>query len=82
MAEKIVATLDEPVLLFPLRLEIRRVSLPTPVAAHNFTSFGGGVFLIDTGMLSSFYPGGRASALEIQGDEVTAIYPGQRQPLP
>jgi hypothetical protein len=30
--------------------------------------FGGKVFLIDTGMLSSYYPGGRASALEICGD--------------
>jgi hypothetical protein len=44
--------------------------------------FGGGVLLIDTGMLSSFYPGGRASALEIQDDKVTAIYRNQRQPLP
>ena len=26
------------------------------------------MFLIDTGMLSSYYPGGRASALEICGD--------------
>ncbi len=30
--------------------------------------FGNKVFLIDTGMLSSYYPGGRASALEICGD--------------
>jgi calcineurin-like phosphoesterase family protein len=30
--------------------------------------FDGKVFLIDTGMLSSYYPGGRASALEICGD--------------
>jgi len=30
--------------------------------------FGEKVFLIDTGMLSSYYPGGRASALEICGD--------------
>jgi hypothetical protein len=28
--------------------------------------FGGKVLLIDTGMLSSYYPGGKASALEIQ----------------
>jgi hypothetical protein len=33
------------------------------------------VFLIDTGMLSSYYPGGRASALEICGDaKFTAKY--------
>jgi hypothetical protein len=31
--------------------------------------FGNEVFLIDTGMLSSYYPGGRASALEICGDD-------------
>jgi hypothetical protein len=30
--------------------------------------FGGKVFLIDTGMLNSYYPGGRASALEIQNN--------------
>jgi hypothetical protein len=32
------------------------------------------VFLIDTGMLSSRFKGGRASALEIRGGRVTAIY--------
>ena len=35
--------------------------------------FGGGVVLIDTGMLTSVYKG-RASALEIAGDKLTAIY--------
>ena len=30
--------------------------------------FGNEIFLIDTGMLSSYYPGGRASALESCGD--------------
>ncbi|MEE8350132.1 MAG: metallophosphoesterase [Acidobacteriota bacterium] len=44
--------------------------------------FDGGVFLIDTGMLSSFYRGGKASALQIQDGQVTAIYRGSRQPLP
>ena len=34
----------------------------------------GRIFLIDTGMLSSYYPGGRGSALEIDGDSVTAVY--------
>lgn len=43
--------------------------------------FEGSVFLIDTGMLSSFYRGGKASALEIQDEKVTAIYRDQRQPL-
>lgn len=41
--------------------------------------FGNRVFLIDTGMLSSYYPGGRPSALEIQGDaKFTAEYTDQR----
>jgi Calcineurin-like phosphoesterase len=38
--------------------------------------FNGQVFLIDTGMLSgSFFPGGRASALEIKDGKITTIYP-------
>ena len=37
--------------------------------------FNNEVFLIDTGMLSSYYPGGRASALESCGDvKFTAVY--------
>ena len=36
--------------------------------------FDGRVFLIDTGMLSSFYEGGRPSALVIEGGSFTAIY--------
>jgi hypothetical protein len=40
--------------------------------------FGSRVFLIDTGMLSSYFAGGRASALEIQDGTVSAVYPGER----
>jgi hypothetical protein len=41
--------------------------------------FGDKVFLIDTGMLSSYYPGGRPSALEISGDtKFTAEYMDRR----
>jgi hypothetical protein len=41
--------------------------------------FNGKVFLIDTGMLSSHYKGGRASALEIRGaDEFFAHYTDQQ----
>ena len=41
--------------------------------------FGNRVFLIDTGMLSSYYPGGRPSALEIRNDtSFTAEYTDQR----
>jgi len=43
--------------------------------------FEGRVILIDTGMLSSYYTGGRPSALEIDGDTFTAIYPGEREVL-
>jgi hypothetical protein len=41
--------------------------------------FGNKVFLIDTGMLSSYYPGGRASALEVCGDtKFIAVYLDQQ----
>ena len=42
--------------------------------------FGGGVFLIDTGMLTERY-GGRPSALEIVEGRFTAIYVGEREEL-
>jgi Calcineurin-like phosphoesterase len=40
--------------------------------------FDGRVFLIDTGMLASFFPGGRPSALEITDGQFTAIYTDER----
>jgi hypothetical protein len=44
--------------------------------------FGNKVFLIDTGMLSSYYPGGRASALEIcGGDKFIGVYLDQEAVL-
>jgi len=44
-------------------------------AKHIRSRFGGKVFLIDTGMLSAYWPGGRASALEIDKDgKVSAQY--------
>jgi len=42
--------------------------------------FGGGVFLIDTGMLREVYAG-RPSALEIRGEAISALYPGEREVL-
>ncbi len=39
--------------------------------------FGGAVFLIDTGLLASYAPGGRRSALEIVEGTVSAIYAGE-----
>lgn len=51
----------------------------TVVKNRTVTSrFGGRVLMIDTGMLSEHYKGGRASALEIDGDTVTAIYLEER----
>lgn len=38
------------------------------------TRFDGKVFLIDTGMLAGYFPGGRASALDIRGERFTAVY--------
>src|SRR6202795_102549 len=44
--------------------------------------FGNKVLLIDTGMLSSYYPGGAASALEICGDgKFVAVYLDQQAVL-
>ena len=45
--------------------------------------FDGRVIQIDTGMLGApFYPGGEASAIEIHGDALTAIYVRGRERLP
>jgi len=43
--------------------------------------FSDRVFVIDTGMLSSYYVNGRPSALEISGDVYTAIYLDHREVL-
>lgn len=43
--------------------------------------FGNRVFLIDTGMLSTHYKGGRPSALEIADGHVTAVYVDARETL-
>jgi hypothetical protein len=56
----------------------RFVTGHTPQQSRSITwRFGGRVVLIDTGMLTSFYKG-RASALEIAGDKLTAIYSDAR----
>jgi hypothetical protein len=47
--------------------------------AHIRARFGGKILLIDTGMLSSYYHGGKASALEIDDDrKFTALYSDQQ----
>ncbi len=45
-----------------------------PMTMRITPRFRASVFLIDTGMLASSYPGGRASALDIQDGTYTAIY--------
>jgi len=58
----------------------RFVTGHTPQPDRRITArFGGRVVLIDTGMLS--YYQGRAAALEIAGDALTAIYEDARVPL-
>lgn len=53
----------------------------TPQASKEVgVRLGGAVFLADTGMLASVYKG-RPSAVEFVGDEVYALYPGERQRL-
>jgi hypothetical protein len=55
----------------------------TPVTPGRIaTRFGGRVIQIDAGMLNeTFFPKGVASALEIHGDTLTAIYLGRRDPI-
>ena len=43
--------------------------------------FGNRIFLIDTGMLTSYFKAGRPSALEIAGAKITAIYGDERAQL-
>ena len=65
-----------------IRLGAKRfVTGHTPQPGRIATRFGGRVILIDTGMLTSFFKSGQPSALEIQGDKLTAIYPANREPV-
>jgi len=59
----------------------RFVTGHTPMVKGITSRFDNRVFLIDTGMLSSYYTGGRASALEISGGTITAIYANGREVL-
>lgn len=59
----------------------RFVTGHTPQQDRRITvRYGGRVILIDTGMLTSYYKG-KASALEIDGQTLTAIYEDGRAPL-
>jgi hypothetical protein len=60
----------------------RFVTGHTPQQSRSITvRFGGRAVLIDTGMLATVYKG-RASALEIAGDKLTAIYEDGKITLP
>ena len=73
---------DEPkVAALVERLGVRRFvtghtpSLPGKIRVR----FGNRVFLIDTGMLTTYFKGGRPAALELQGGTITAIYGDARE---
>lgn len=84
------ATAPDPDGLPDVEAALRAVGGRTVVVGHSpvnggriTTRFGGRVVLLDTGMLGGRpYPNGRASALEIHGDAVTAIYADGRETLP
>jgi hypothetical protein len=67
------------------RFDVRAVVIGhTPIANGRITTrFGGRVVMIDTGMLNGeFFPKGVASALEMQGNTLAAVYEdGRRVPL-
>jgi hypothetical protein len=72
----------------PIDALLRRLGASRFVVGHTpqlpgriTVRWGGLVVLIDTGMLSSYYKGGRASALDIQGERLTGIYANERQSL-
>jgi hypothetical protein len=73
-----------------LDMTLERLGAKTIVIGHTVSSgrgiaarFGGRVVQIDTGMLNGkFFPGGRPSALEIEGNKLTAIYETNREALP
>lgn len=67
---------------------VERFGVKRFVTSHTPTSprrirmrFGGRIILIDTGMLSTYFTGGRASALELQDGRITAVYPDSREVL-
>jgi hypothetical protein len=64
-------------------LDARAVVVGHTPAPAITARFGTRVIQIDTGMLGGeWYPGGVASALEIRGDTLTAIYDDRRESLP
>jgi len=79
-----LADSDEPQILELLKQlgAERFVTAHTPQLPGRVTArFSNHAFLIDTGMLTTFFKGGRPSALELQGGRITAIYPDAREVL-
>jgi hypothetical protein len=76
------ATLRDPVAALLAKNDVTRIVVAhTPSSERRIlTRLGGIVVLIDSGMLTSAYKG-RASALEIAGNQLTAIYTDGRVPL-
>ena len=76
------ASLREPVAAFLTRNKLQRIVVAhTPQQTRRVTTrLAGSVVLIDTGMLASAYQG-RASALEIAGDQLSIIYADGKVPL-
>ena len=76
------AALREPVAAFFARNDISRIVVGhTPTTERRIVvRLGGSIVVIDTGMLATAYKG-RASALEIAGTQLTAIYTDARVPL-
>jgi len=84
-----LATQPEEALAPVLETILQRMRARAIVVGHTVstgriaTRVGARVIQIDTGMLNDkFFPGGAASALEISGNTLTAIYVDRREKLP
>jgi hypothetical protein len=82
-----LARADETALSASLDEALRKIGAHAVVIGHTVTStgrietrFGGRVVMIDAGMTDEY--GGHAAALEIDSEgRMTAVYPGEREPL-
>jgi len=73
-------TLDS--ILMQMRARAIVIGHTTVLPGRILPRLGGRIIQIDSGMVAGeFYPGGVASALELQGDKATAIYVDRREPL-
>jgi hypothetical protein len=80
LASESEATVDS--ILMQMRARAMVVGHTTVLPGRILPRLGGRVIQIDSGMVAGeFYPGGVASALELQGDKATAIYVDRREAL-